>query len=327
MRKTKILISFVVVLFLTAGLYFWIQYNEQYPSTSDAYIDAAVVRISPQVTGKVLKLPIKDHMHVTKGQLLLMIDPQPYELTVQAADSSLKLARQHLAAVRAESDMVRAQVEQRKVELADAVRNNKRMQSLMVQNSVATAVAEEATYKLKEAEAALGSAVADVNRMRRQVNEASIQIKVAEIQLAQARLELAYTRILSPSDGFLGKIQIRPGDIVQPGQRLFPLVEDLSAWVDANFKETDLQRIHPGQTATVEVDMYPGKKFNGVVESVSPASGVAFSLLPAENATGNWVKITQRFPIRIAMTDKSIDQRFLIGASSKVTVDTSREAL
>lgn len=327
MKSIKYVISFTVIGIMLMGVYLWIRHTEVYPSTSDAYIDASVVRIAPQVTGQVLQLPIKDHMHVNKGQLLLQIDPQPYQLTVQRASANLLLAEQQLASAKAAREMARAQVEQHKAEVEDAQHNNKRMQDLWQRKTVSKATAEQAAYKLKESQAVLASSESELNRATRQVEEAKIQIRVARTQLAQAQLDLNYTRLLSPADGFLGKVTVRPGDVVHPGEQLFPLVEDTSTFVDANFKETDLQRIRPGQPAVVEVDMYPGKKFNGTVESVSPASGVAFSLLPPENATGNWVKVTQRFPIRIAMQHNSSNKRLLVGASSSVTVDTSNIAL
>ena len=156
------------------------------------------------------------------------------------------------------------------------------------------------------------------------------QAKKANVEAAQAAVEQARTAldaaaIKSPVDGTVGKITIRPGSVVRAGVPLFPIVDSSKWWVDANFKETDLTRIHPGQKATVSVDMYPDREFSGVVEAVGPASTSAFSLLPAQNASGNWIKLTQRFPVRVSLSLNSDDPPMRVGASANVTVDTTEQ--
>lgn len=145
---------------------------------------------------------------------------------------------------------------------------------------------------------------------------------MAQAALEQAQLELSYARITAPADGELGEVDVQRGEVVQPGQALFPLVKAGSFSVGASFKEGDLVRIRPGEPATVTVDMLPDVRLKGVVQSISPASGTAFSLLPPEHAAGNWVKVSQRFPVKITL--KENPQRPLrIGASAEVTVDTN----
>ena len=146
-------------------------------------------------------------------------------------------------------------------------------------------------------------------------------IKAARAALEQARKDLGETRITAPANGLLGEVDLRPGSYVNAGDPLFALVENDPVWVDANFKETDLPRIRPGQPATVSVDLLPGKTFRGEVEGLSPASGAAFALLPPENATGNWVKVTQRFAVRIRILDPVPELR--VRASAEVAVDTA----
>jgi membrane fusion protein (multidrug efflux system) len=150
--------------------------------------------------------------------------------------------------------------------------------------------------------------------------DANAPIKAAEAALAQARLDLQHTRVEAPADGVVGELSLRPGGFVNIGTPLFALVETAEVWVDANFKETDLPRIRPGQAAEVRIDLLPGRTFRGRVESLSPASGTAFALLPPENATGNWVKVTQRFPVRVRIMNPIPGLR--VGASSEVTIDT-----
>ncbi len=148
-------------------------------------------------------------------------------------------------------------------------------------------------------------------------------VEEAQAAVEQARIELDNATIKSPVDGIVGKVSIRPGSMARAGVPIFPIVDSSHWWVDANFKETDLTRIHPGQKATVTVDIYPGHQFSGVVEAVSPASTSAFSLLPPENATGNWIKLTQRFPVRVSLVLKPDDPAMRLGASANVTVDTT----
>ncbi len=145
----------------------------------------------------------------------------------------------------------------------------------------------------------------------------------AQAAVEKARLELETGTVKSPVDGTVGKITLRPGTVVRAGVPLFPIVDGSKWWVDANFKETDLTRIHPGQEATVTVDMYPGSEFSGVVEAVSPVSTSAFSLLPPQNASGNWIKLTQRFPVRVSISLKPDDPAMRLGASASVTIDTT----
>ena len=170
-------------------------------------------------------------------------------------------------------------------------------------------------------------------RLEAQLKAAEAGLQVAEARKAnvveaqaavdQARAALDAATIKSPVDGVVGKVSVRPGDVVKAGVPLFPIVDSSNWWVDANFKETDLTRIHPGQTATVSIDMYPGQEFSGVVEAVSPVSTSAFTLLPPQNASGNWIKLTQRFPVRVSISLKPDDPAMRLGASANVTIDTT----
>jgi membrane fusion protein (multidrug efflux system) len=239
-----------------AGYAYW-QYSARYPSTDNAYVQANVVRIAPLVTGPVSSVDVHDNMHVAAGQVLLQIDPAPFEAALKAAEARLSLLQQQSAGTGAQAAAAKANIDQ------------------------------------------------------------------AQAAATQARAELDRATVKAPVAGFIGKVRIRPGAIAQAGVSLFPLVDTSQWWVDANFKETELVRIAAGQQATVSVDLYPSHEFKGEVDSLSPASGTAFSLLPPENATGNWVKVTQRFPVRISLKVQPDDPQLRVGASASVTVDTS----
>jgi membrane fusion protein (multidrug efflux system) len=151
-----------------------------------------------------------------------------------------------------------------------------------------------------------------------------VQLRAAAAQLDKATLDRVRTHVLAPGSGWASNVRLRPGTVVQAGTPVFAIIEDGQWWVDANFKETDLGRIKPGQKATIRLDMYPGLKLQGVVESISQGSGATFSVLPPENATGNWVKVTQRFPVRVKITSEpDPDRPIRVGASADVTVDTT----
>ena len=322
-RFRWVMLSILLVVAVAGGYAFW-RYEQAYPSTSDAYVTAHVVRIGPQIEGRVISLPVRDHQHVTQGDLLLEIDAQPYRIAVQQAQAELALARQQQLAATAALAAASATISQQQARLDDARHAYTRATRLLATQAVSQAQVDSDHDRLRATEAELHAAQAGYQQSLHQQGEAGARIGVAQAALDQARLNLSYTVITAPASGTLGEIPIRPGDIVQVGQQLFPLVEDRVFWVEANYKETDLERIRPGQPATIRMDMYPDAAFQGVVESLSPASGVAFSLLPPENATGNWVKVTQRFPVRVRIIGGGSDSPLRIGASCAVTIDTTR---
>jgi membrane fusion protein (multidrug efflux system) len=325
-RKWKWIAIGLAVIAVVIGGYFYLQHEKKYPSTSDAYVHADVVQIAPQVTAPVVAIKVHDYETVKKGQLLLQLDPKPFKIALDSAQAQLALTHQQIAAAKAAVTAAKAVVNQRKAQLADARQNFKRAQSLVKRGNMSKEAYDSAEATLKTDEAALAAARAQLEQARRELGSPgsnNARLKAAEAAVAQAQLDLSHTRIYAPAAGVIAKFTVRPGDVVEKDGILFALVENGIWWVDANYKETDLERIHPGQPAAVAVDIYPHHRFKGVVESISPASGASFSLLPPENATGNWVKVTQRFPVRVRIT--SVDPKYplRIGASAEVTVNTT----
>ncbi len=321
-KRTWALLLLVLVIASAGGYLLW-RHQRLYPHTADAYLGAHVVRIEPRVGGQVVRLPVRDHQQVTQGQLLVTIDERPYRIALQQAQAELKLAQQHQLAAEAALTAAEAAIEQQQAQLDNARRTYQRDRRLLAKHAVSQAQVDGDRDRLHEMQAAVAAQQAGRIQAQRTRGEAAARIGVAAAALAKARLELSYTSIVAPASGTLGEIAIRPGDILQPGQALFPLIEDQVVWVEANYKESDLSRIRPGQSARIAIDMYPDKTFRGVVESVSPASGVAFSLLPPENATGNWVKVTQRFPVRVRVLREDGAPPLRVGSSCAVTIDTT----
>jgi membrane fusion protein (multidrug efflux system) len=314
-----------VSLILLIGGYFYLRHNKLYPSTNDAYLRAHVVRITPQVTGLISQVPVQDYQTVRKGDLLFAIDPISFRIALAKAQANLALTQQQLAAAKAAVQTAEATVREQSAYLVEVENNTQRTLTLVQRGQLSRANADNAHAALEEAKAKLAAARSDLEKARHERGEpgkSNASLRAARTAVAQAELNLSYTKVYAPADGQLSEIQIRPGTVVIQDLPLFALVENREWWVEANFKETDLTRIRPGQSATITVDMYPDKTFQGTVKQLSPASGAAFSLLPPENATGNWVKITQRFPVKVIIEGHPAEP-LRIGASSTVTVDTT----
>jgi membrane fusion protein (multidrug efflux system) len=306
-----------------AGAWRYYDYDVRHPSTADAYVGMHLVYMAAQVSGPVLELPVRSNQAVKAGQLLLAIDPAPFELAVHQAEARLQEARDALAAADATVAAARARVAAAQATWREADRHAVRIRDLVAKGSAskdAGDAAEQARLDARDNLAAAKAELAVAEAQRGAAGDANAAVKAAEAALGRARLDLRHTRIVAPADGILGELHLRPGSFVTAGRELFALVETGEVWVDANFKETDLPRIRAGDPARVTVDLLPGRTFEGEVESLSPASGVAFSLLPPENATGNWVKVTQRFPVRVRVLDPVPGLR--VGASAEVSVDT-----
>lgn len=318
--------AFAVAALLGAAGYWYLGYEEAHPSTSDAYTNANVVRIAAQVSGPVVSVPVRNHQHVRAGDLLFTIDPRPFQIALAQAEAQLALAGKDVAAATAAVEAAQATVRQRQAAADDASANTKRVAALVARGVMTPKDGDDARAREREAHAALDAAKSDLRRaveQRGELGRENAQTRLALAKVDQAKLDLSDTEVRAPVDGVIAELDLRPGSTVNAGVVLFALVDEQHWWVDANFKETALLRIRPGQPATVQVDMYPGKVFSGEVDSVSPASGAAFSLLPPENATGNWVKVTQRFPVKVLLKDVTPEYPLRIGASSSVTIDTT----
>ncbi len=277
-RKFKIGI-FSAFLLVSALAWFgmWL-YGQYYVSTDDAYINANIVQIAPRISGKIIKIAVKNNQHVAKDQLLFQIDPVPFQVALNYAQ---------------------AQVEMRSAELTRATNAEKRSVELVQKKFLSAQDSDNSIAALKSAQSGFDAAKAN---------------------LEQAKLNMQYTNVYAPTSGWLTNFNIREGDIVATDQSLFALIDDNEFWADANFKETEMSHIKPGQSANIATDLYPDHKFTGFVESISGGAGSAFSLLPPQNATGNWVKVTQRVPVKVRIVDTDPNYPMRVGISANVTI-------
>ncbi|WP_394175306.1 HlyD family secretion protein [Thalassotalea litorea] len=325
-KPLQLVLALVIVLIVGFAGYRYYQHTVSYPSTDDAYLKANVIQISPLVSGRVAKVSVKSHQSVKRNQVLLALDPLPFRYELARAKAAFDLASKNVgvqatAVTSAQSNLIRV-----KAARDDAKSHSNRIQQLFEQKVVTEEQAQHAKAQFEQAQAGVNQAEAELDKAVKALgkdNEENADIRQAAAVLEQAKYNLANTVIKAPYEGFLGDVNVRVGNVIHTNQMLFPLVEAHEYWVDANFKETDLTRIKVGQPAVIELDMYPDVSLKGHVASLSPASGASFSLLPPENATGNWVKVTQRFQVRIAIEKTDDLPELRIGASANVVVDST----
>jgi membrane fusion protein (multidrug efflux system) len=305
--------------------------------TDDAYIRTDLAIVSPKISGYVEDVRVVDNQHVKAGQVLARIDAGDYQLAVAAARQKIQTQDATIARIKAQAEAQKAMVAQARSQLdsasaekARAEADLKRVQALNAADFAThqrfeTSVADraKAAAGVAGAEAALAGAGANLVVLQSQAEEASrLRDEMATAQ-ARAERDLGFAEIKAPFDGVVGNRVVEPGQFAQPGARLMALAPDDSFYVEANFKETQLDRLAPGQKAKVRIDAYDGRAFDGEVESIAPASGSQYSLLPPENATGNFTKITQRFPVRIKLSPEA---RGLLRAGMSVVVEVDTRA-
>lgn len=304
-------------------------------STDDAYVRTDLAIVSPKISGYVEEVDVIDNQHVKAGQRLARLDAGDYQLAVAAAAAKARTQDATIARIKAQAEAQNAVVAQAEAQLASVHAEKARADADLARvRSLAAAdfasrqrfdqsVADhdKAAAAVAGAEAALTGARANLVVLQSQTEEA-IRLR-AEMATAEARAErdLGFAEIRAPFDGIIGNRVVQPGQFAQPGARLMALAPDDSFYVEANFKETQLDRLAPGERAKVRVDAFGGEVFDGVAQSIAPASGSEYSLLPPENATGNFTKITRRFPVRIKLTGAT-KGRLRDGMSVVVDVDT-----
>jgi membrane fusion protein (multidrug efflux system) len=321
---------------LIVGAYFYVT-SGRFVSTDNAYVQADQVNIASQVPGRVVEVLVHENQAVKKGDILFKIDSQPLEIAVARNEAQLDSIHSLLNAARAGFHSAQATVKSADEALRVNEAQYKRMRELRARGLVAEKDVDDAANNFANARGTRDSDVAAVAKAEGLLgglpttpDEQLAAYKLAEVTLAQARLDLEHATVRAPMDGTIGKQNLQPGDFLAIGQAAMPLIATQSMWVNANFKETELTNVVIDQTATVEVDTYPGKKWKAHVASISPASGAEFSILPPQNATGNWVKIVQRIPVRVAIDDQDNGpnhslQVLRAGMSAIVEIDTGRQ--
>jgi membrane fusion protein (multidrug efflux system) len=337
LHKTSVRISLGLLLLVMvgAGLGYW-YYIHLFVSTDDAYVSGHVGVVSPRVPGRVTAVLVDNNQRVIPGQVLLTLDPGDYQVAVDQAAANLARLRQDLAQSYVKVSTARAKVAQAEANFHHAGTDRKRYTGLYERHTVPKQTLDKVntTFKVNKAEVdqsqqELREALAAIGGSTSIPLEEQPAIKEAQAKLEQARLNLGYTRVKAEIGGYVTKRQVTTGNWVQPGQPLMMLVplKTSKLWIQANYKETQMTHVYVGQPATVQMDLYPGVEFKGKVDSIMAGTGSAFSLLPPENATGNWVKVVQRIPVKIVLLPPFPKDRPLrLGMSSEVTIDTRKRS-
>ncbi|MGH8321668.1 MAG: HlyD family secretion protein [Gammaproteobacteria bacterium] len=326
-RRLLLMVVLPLILILL-GLWYW-AHTTRYQSTDNAYIYANQVSVTPQVSGRVINVPVVQNQAVTPGQVLLEIDPAPFQLALDQANANLKTVSDKIRAEQENLRAAQAQLAGAQANVAYLKRDVQRKTNLEKRDVVPAARLDEIKTNLTMAEqktVALKAQIAQIEASLGGNANQPITQQAAYLQALAVRdnaaLELSYATIKAPAAGVVTEVDIKPGDVVTAGRPVFALVMSGERWVNANFKETQLTHVHVGQKAEISVDTYPHDKWEGTVVSVSPGTGSVFSVLPAQNATGNWVKVVQRIPVRILIDTKQNGPDLRAGMSVEVTIDT-----
>jgi membrane fusion protein (multidrug efflux system) len=304
--------------------------SERYQSTDDAYTQAATASVSANVAGRVLEIYVHDNEIVKQGEELYRLDDATFRIAVSDAEARLASARLQIASLKSTYRQKQVELHSARDTLAYAQRQFDRTSRLLTSGIASQSQRDQtsnaldlAHQQIANAEQQIAVALANLGGDPDIAPEHHPLVEQAQAALDRARLDLSYTLIRAPADGIVTKVeQLQVGDYIAASTPVFALVSTHNVWIEANFKESQLERMRPGQAATVEIDRIPGKRFSARVVSWSPGTGSQFSMLPPENATGNWVKVVQRVPVRVQLD--SVDPSLLLqaGLSATVSVDT-----
>ncbi|CAM3687368.1 HlyD family secretion protein [Xenorhabdus thuongxuanensis] len=333
MKSIRIIIIIFILLLLSAFYFYWYFYWRFFQTTNNAYVQANITNINSRLSSMVLESNIQDNHKVKKGDFLVQLDKSEFVLNKQKAMAKLEQDKSTLINAQASYQMQKDVVEEyrnslisAKASLEYAGQKLERFRILkerhyVSQNDLDNAISNYkiAISKYHESQAKLRTQIGKLVVQESQIKQAKANIQQAMVSLSQAELMLSYARIIAPSDGVISNRSIQVGTMIQAGQGIASIVSNQTPWIQANFKETQISRMHKGQPVKVSIDTYPDKIFSAKIDSISPATGATFALLPPNNATGNFTKIVQRVSVKIVF---DLPEEIDSGLSATVTVDT-----
>lgn len=326
-----VLLIGVPIAVLVGGAIIW-QAGGRYVNTENAYVKADIAQIAPEVAGRLIEVAVRDHQRVKAGMPMLRIDPEPYQLALAKAEAELDIARATVETARAAWRETLTELGEMESQTAYHDRNLQRQQSLAEKGVVSASKLEEAQNDANVArnrlhvvrrrlERVLAALAGDPNKHTDAY--AIVRDKIAERD--RAELDLKRTTLIAPQDGIAVNVKLQVGEQVKAATPLFVIVTDTRPWIEANLKETTLTHVRVGQQVKVVLDVYPDEVWQGVVSSISPAAGSEFAILPPQNASGNWVKVVQRLPVKIQLKPHDGEPPLRAGMTAMVDIDTERK--
>ena len=317
----KVYSAIALITIAIIGCLFYFNYTASHPSTDNAYVKANNVTISSQVNGKVLSVNTCNYSRVKKGQILFSIDKKPFQLAVDKAEANTLNVQNSYRVLQNQIVSSQGQITIAEANLHSLQDHLRRLKATLKnsQNAVAKEQIVEAEDKIAATQGTLKAAIATEKSLQVQMDDKS-KITMAETALNQAKLNLKHCDVKSPVTGVVNRLSLQPGENVVASSPLFTVVDTSHYWISANFKETKLDKIKKGQKVSITFDALPKQIYHGVVSHFSPATGSIGSLLQPENATGNWIKVTQRIPVKILINGHP--SGLIIGQSANVTIDT-----
>ena len=333
-RRTLLRLALLLVVPAVAiggGVLWWLA-GGRYVSTENAYVKADIAQIAPEIAGRVLEVRVRDHASVKTGDVLLRLDPEPFQLALDKAEAELDAARTQVETLRASWREVSSELTEAEARAQHFARQWQRQEELALRGFVSASRREEAE---NDARAASDRAAIVRERQQRVLvalsgrpdlpTEDHPGVREKRAARNRAAYDLARSVIEAPLDGVVVNVRIQPGEQVKAATPVFALVAASRPWVEANFKETELTHVRAGQKASVVLDIYPDVTWEAEVESLSPATGAEFAILPPQNASGNWVKVVQRLPVRLRLLPHAGEPPLRAGMTASVRVDTGRE--
>jgi membrane fusion protein (multidrug efflux system) len=304
--------------------------EEPYVSTDDAFVRAAKIPVNARVAGQAVEIAVRDNQHVRQGQVLFRIDPEPYQIAIDQADARLRSARIQINSLKATYRQQQAELQSAKDTAAFDEREYDRKKALVANDFTPREVYDQTETALKVSRQHVASIEQQIaNTVAALDEDPNIEVdrhptvRAAKAQLDRAKLDLSYATVTAPDDGIVARVDdLQVGNFVNAGAAVFSLMSSRRIWIEANFRETGLTHMRPGQEATIDVDAYPDQKFRAHVVSMSPGTGSDFAVLPPENATGNWVKVVQRLPVRLELDEVNPKRPLFSGISVTAQVDT-----
>jgi membrane fusion protein (multidrug efflux system) len=320
----------VPALVIVGALMFWLQ-GGRYAATENAYVKADIAQIASEVAGRIVEVRVRDHAIVAAGEVLVRLDPEPYRLALARADAEIDGARSHVEQLKVSLRETRAEFKEAENRLSYMEMQAKRQRELSGRGVSSAARVEQADSEEQQARDRVAMLQQRIARVEAALGgepdrptDRFAMVREKQALRDRAALDLSYMEIKAPRAGVVLNMRLQLGEQVKAQTPLFSLVADRRPWVEANFKETDLTYVTVGQKATVVLDMHPDITWEAEVESISPATGAEFAVLPPQNASGNWVKVVQRLPVKLRLIERPGEPQLRAGMTAYVSIDTRR---